>query len=67
MAQIKKETKQAIKKTLLKVAFYFGLVSGVLSGNSPSMDSAGKAYSALFPEEMNPAVTPAKIPTSSKP
>ncbi len=58
MAQIKPETKKVIKKTLLKVAFYFGLVTGVLSGNAPTMESAGKAYSALFPEEMGIKLSP---------
>ncbi len=66
MAQIKKETKQAIKKTLLKVAFYFGLVTGVLNGKAPSMESAGNAYSALFPDEMNPIVTPVKVVAPAK-
>ncbi len=66
MAQMKKETKQAIKKTLLKVAFYFGLVTGVLNGKSPSMETAGNAYSALFPEEMKQVVAPTKIPISTK-
>ncbi len=53
MAQLKPETKKAIKTTLLKVAFFFGLVTGVLSGKPSSMDSTGKAYAALFPEEIN--------------
>ncbi len=66
MAQMKKETKQAIKKTLLKVAFYFGLVTGVLNGKSPSMETAGNAYSALFPEEMKHVVTPVKGPVPAK-
>ncbi len=66
MAQIKPETKKVIKKTLLKVAFYFSLVTGVLNGMSPSMESAGNAYNALFPEEMKPVVTPEKVAVPAK-
>ncbi len=66
MAQIKPETKKVIKKTLLKVAFYFGLVTGVLSGKSPAMETAGNAYSALFPDEMSPLVSPVKVATPTK-
>ena len=54
VAQIKPETKNKIKKTLLKVAFYFGVVTGILSGKSSAIDSAGNAYAVLFPDEINP-------------
>ncbi len=66
MAQIKPETKKVIKKTLLKVAFYFGLVTGVLSGKSPSMETAGKAYTALFPEETTLYTSAPKAAAPSK-
>ncbi len=66
MAQIKPETKKAIKKTLLKVAFYFGLVTGVLDGKAPSMDNAGAAYAALFPDEAFGNFSPKKVTAPTK-